>query len=98
VATSDSANSARELAEKAVALAAGNGAGDAARSRAALITQAGDEQAPLEQARDLLVRRIRMRSDDFPATYGLSLLNGALSQLGKKDDLSWKPRVWKLPR
>lgn len=97
MATSDSASSAREIADKAVALA-GDRASDGARSRAALITQAGDEQAPLERARDLLVRRIRMRSDDFPATYGLSLLNAALSQLGKKDDVAWKPRVWKLPR
>jgi hypothetical protein len=97
VATSDSANSAREIADKAVALA-GNGGGDPARSREALLTLAGDEQVPLEQARELLVRRIRMRSDDFSATSGLSLLNAALSQLGKKDDVAWKPRVWKLPR
>jgi hypothetical protein len=95
VATSKSADSAREIADKAVSLA---GNGTAADSRAALIRLAGDSSTPLEQARELLVRRIRTRSDDFGATSGLMLLNAALSQIGKKDDFEWQPRVWRLPR
>jgi hypothetical protein len=95
VATSKSADSAREIADKAVSLA-GNGAG--ADSQAALIKLAGDSSTPLEQARELLVSRIRTRSDDFSATSGLMLLNATLSQIGKKDDLEWQPRVWRLPR
>ncbi len=97
MATSKSADSAREIADKAVSLA-GNGAGAGADCRAALIKLAGDSSTPLEQARDLLVRRIRTRSDDFSATSGLMLLNATLSQIGKKDDLEWQPRVWRLPR
>jgi hypothetical protein len=62
VATSKSADSAREIADKAVSLA---GNGTAADSR---------------------------------ATSGLMLLNAALSQIGKKDDFEWQPRVWRLPR
>jgi hypothetical protein len=96
VATAKSASTPREIADKAVSLAA-DGAGDRTKDRAALIDLAGDLALPLEQARQLLVGRIRMRSDDFSATSGLTLLNTALSQVGKIDDLEWQPRKWKLP-
>jgi hypothetical protein len=91
------ANVSREIADRAVSLAAGSD-DDLAGARAALIKLAGDEAGPLEQARDVLVRRIRMRSNDFPATSGLSLLNATLSKLGKVDDMEWQPRKWHLPR
>jgi hypothetical protein len=91
------ASTPREIADKAVSLATGD-AGDLSKARSTLIDLAGDVALPLEQARELLVRRIRTRSDDFAATAGLSLLNGTLSQVGKVDDLEWQPRRWKLPR
>jgi hypothetical protein len=90
-------NSSLEIADRAVALATGTDE-ELAGARAALIKLAGDEVGPLESARDLLVRRIRLRSDDFPATSGLSLLNATLSKLGKADSVEWKPRVWRFPR
>jgi len=90
-------NTPRDIADRAVALSTG-GDGDPAGDRAALIKLAGDAAGPLEQARQLLVRRIRQRSDDFGATSGLSLLNATLSEVGKVDDVAWKPRHWRLPR
>ena len=86
----------REIAERAVALATGTD-GDHAGDRAALIELAGNEVGPLEQAREVLVRRIRTRSDDFPATSGLALLNATLSKFGKRDDVEWQPRKWRIP-
>jgi hypothetical protein len=97
VASPKSSNAARDIADRAVALASGDGDSDRAGAPAALIKLAGDETGPLELARQLLVRRIRTRSDDFPATSGLSLINIALSQLGPRDDLEWQPRVWRIP-
>jgi hypothetical protein len=97
VATAKPASTPRQIADKAVSLAADQ-AGDRHKARATLIGLAGDVAIPLEQARELLVRRISTRSDDFPATAGLSLLNGTLSQVGKVDDLEWQPKVWRLPR
>jgi hypothetical protein len=90
-------NPSLEIADRAVALANGTD-DDLAGARATLIKLAGDKAGPLEQARELLVRRIRLRSDDFPATSGLSLLNATLSKLGKIDDVEWKPKVWRFPR
>ncbi len=89
---------ARDIADQAVTLASrGDGGDGRAQARATLIESAGDQAGPLELARKLLVRRIRIRSDDYAATSGLSLLNTALSQLGPRDDLEWKPRVWRIP-
>ena len=87
--------SSTEISERAIALAA-----DADRKGAvtALMTLSGDTAAGLEGARDILVRRIRIRSDDFEATSGLSLVNSALGQVGWHDDNSWQPKKWKLPR
>jgi hypothetical protein len=90
-------NPSREIADRAVALATSND-GDQKEDTAELLELAGNEAGPLEEARRLLVRRIRTRSDDFQATAGLSLLNAALSQLGKRDDLAWTPRQWRIPR
>jgi hypothetical protein len=94
----------REIADQAVALALATGTGtgtgtggDHAGDRAALLKLAGDEAGPLEEARELLVRRIRTRSDDYPATSGLSLLNATLSMLGKEDPVEWQPRKWRIP-
>jgi hypothetical protein len=87
----------RDIADRAVALSTGSDK-DRNGGPTALIKLAGNTAEPLEQARELLVRRIRQRSDDYDATRGLSLLNSALSNLGKVDDLAWKPRVWHLPR
>lgn len=86
-----------QIADKAVALAADRDA-DKKQSRATLIKLADDLAAPLEEARELLVGRIRTRSNDFAATGGLSLLNASLSEVGKVDELAWKPRIWKLKR
>jgi len=46
----------------------------------------------------VLVRRIRLRSDDFQATSGLSLINAALGQVGWADPMEWQPKKWRLPR
>ncbi|MDQ6617735.1 MAG: hypothetical protein M3083_24025 [Actinomycetota bacterium] len=92
-----SPSSSREIADQAVALANGTDS-ERAGAHAALIRLAGDATGPLEQARKLLVRRIRIRSDDYSATSGLTLLNATLSQLGPRDDMEWQPRVWRLPR
>jgi hypothetical protein len=90
-------NAPRDIADRAVALAAGSD-NELAAARTTLIKLAGDAAGPLELARDVLVRRIRLRSDDFPATSGLSLLNAALSKLGKEDNLEWQPKHWRFPR
>jgi hypothetical protein len=91
-------SSSREIADRAVALATGNdGESDRDKARATLIEMAGDKSGPLEEARKLLVGRIRMRSDDFPATGGLSLLNATLTKLGWTDSVEWQPRVWRIP-
>lgn len=87
----------RDIADRAVALSTGSDK-DRDGGAATLVKLAGNTAGPLEQARELLVRRIRQRSDDFDATRGLALLNSALSNLGKDDDLAWKPRSWRLPR
>jgi hypothetical protein len=90
-------NPSAEIADRAVALAGGSD-DELSGARATLIKLAGDQVGLLEGARDVLVRRIRLRSDDFPATSGLSLLNATLSKLGKADNLEWQPKVWRLPR
>ena len=87
----------RDIADRAVALSTGSDE-DLASARTTLIKLAGNVTGPLEQARELLVRRIRQRSDDYPATSGLSLLNATLSKVGKVDDLEWQPRKWRFPR
>ena len=87
--------SSNEISERAIVLAS---EGDRAGAVTTLVTYAGDKSASLEEARDVLVKRIRIRSDDFPATSGLSLINSALSKMGPVGTSTWKPRKWRLPR
>jgi hypothetical protein len=87
--------SSNEISERAIALA---GEDDRAGAVTALASYAGDQHSSLELARDILVKRIRIRSDDYPATSGLTLINRALSQVGSPGTSTWKPRKWRLPR
>ena len=83
-----------DLAERSIALAA---SGDRNGAVNELVDAAGDVDA-LEEARDLLVRRIQARSDDYEATAGLTLLNAAIATAGPKAEVTWKPKKWRLPR
>ena len=83
-----------DLAERAIALAT---SGDRNGAVSELVESAGDVDA-LEEARDLLVRRIQARSDDYEATAGLTLLNAAIGAVGPKAEVTWKPKQWRLPR
>ena len=85
---------ATDLAERAIALAT---SGDRNGAVSDLVESAGDVDA-LEEARDLLVRRIQARSDDYEATAGLTLLNLAIAAAGPKAEVTWKPKKWRLPR
>jgi hypothetical protein len=84
-----------QISDRAIALAPG---GERDKAVTELIGLAGDVAGPLEDARDVLVRRIRLRSDDFSATAGLSLINAALGRVGWADPMEWQPRKWRLPR
>jgi len=75
------------ISDRAMALAAG---GDRATAVTELIGLAAEQALPLEEARDILVRRIRLRSDDYQATSGLSLINAALGQVGWADPMEWR--------
>ncbi|MDP9073233.1 MAG: hypothetical protein M3N98_03480 [Actinomycetota bacterium] len=86
-----------QISDRALALSEG-GPDDRDKSVAELISLAGQASGPLEVARDVLVRRIRIRSDDFPASSALSLVNAALGQVGWADPVEWQPRKWRLPR
>ena len=85
---------ATDLAERAIALVT---SGDRNGAVSELVESAGDVDA-LEEARDLLVRRIQARSDDYEATAGLTLLNAAIAAVGPKAEVTWKPKQWRLPR
>jgi hypothetical protein len=63
-----------------------------------LIRLADGQRPPLEQARDELVRRLQLRSDDYAATVGLTVLNAALAEIGWAAPFIWEPRKWRLPR
>ena len=84
-----------QISDRAIGLAPDP---DRDKSVSELIGLAGDKAGPLEAARDVLVRRIRLRSDDFSATSGLSLINAALAKIGWVDPMEWQPRKWRLPR
>jgi hypothetical protein len=77
------------LATTASALA-GNDVQD--RSVQKLIRLAEGRRSTLEQARGELVDRIRLRSDDYAATAGLTLLNAALAEVGWPAAIIWEPR------
>jgi hypothetical protein len=82
------------IGETAIALAGG---GDRDRAVRELIRLARGRRPALHQARDELVRRIRLRSDDYEATAGLTLLNAALSEVGWPAAITWEPRRgWRL--
>ena len=85
-----------DLAQRAIALALAT-SGDRDGAVSELIGMATDVDA-LEQARDLLVRRIHARSDDYQATAGLTLINAAIAAAGPKAAVTWKPKKWRLPR
>jgi hypothetical protein len=56
-----------------------------------LITLAGGCREPLERARDALQRRLWRRSDDFEATQGLRIIEGALGRVARPDE-PWASR------
>jgi hypothetical protein len=87
------------IADRAVALAAASHVGGAGGGEelGELIRLADDDAVRLVEARDVLVRRIQLRSDDYAATGGLTLLNAAIAGVGWHGDFTWKPRNWKLP-
>lgn len=78
-----------QISDRAMALGAER---DRAKSVTELIGLAADKPGPLEVARDVLVKRIRLRSDDYLASSGLTLVNTALGQIGWPADSTWKPR------
>jgi hypothetical protein len=82
-------DSANRIADRAVALAAdGNRDGVVGQ----LIRLAEGNRASLEEARDALVRRISMRSDDYEATGGLTVINAALAEVGWPAGITWESR------
>jgi hypothetical protein len=79
-----------QISDRAMALGPD---GDRAKSVTELIGLAADTPGPLEAARQVLVKRIRLRSDDYAASSGLSLVNAALGQVGWPAESTWKPRT-----
>ena len=84
-----------QISERAIALATEDNRDGAANE---LIRLADNQISALEGARDILVRRIRLRSDDYAATKGLTLINQAIAKVGWPDPVEWKPRKWRIPR
>jgi hypothetical protein len=82
------------VAERAITLATD---GDRNGAVSELIRLAGDVDS-LERARDVLVRRLDAKSDDYQATAGLTLLNAAIATVGPKAGVTWKPKKWRIPR
>ncbi len=91
---------AAEVAERAIALgsAALGSSTDRHGSVSELIRLAQNDIQTLEEARGMLVRRLQLRSDDYAATGGLTLINAAIGSVGWPDPMEWKPRRWLLPR
>jgi hypothetical protein len=77
------------LATTASALAGNDAQGRAVQE---LIRLAEGRRSTLEQARGELCGRIRLRSDDYAATSGLTLLNAALAEIGWPATITWEPR------
>jgi hypothetical protein len=69
------------------------GTGDADRAVRELIRLSDGRRLPLEQARDELVGRIRLHSDDYEATSGLTALNAALAEVGWMAAITWESRT-----
>lgn len=57
-----------------------------------LIRLVDGQRRPLEQARDEMVRRLRLRSDDYKATAALTVLNTTLAEIGWPAPLVWESR------
>jgi hypothetical protein len=81
--------------DSAVALADNS---DRDRAVQELIRLAGGQRPPLEHARDDLVRRLRLHSDDYDATAGLTVVNAALAEIGWPAPFIWEARKWRLHR
>lgn len=72
-----------ELSDLALELARRGGAnGSAAKAVERLVAESSGRRELLEEARSILVLRIRRRSGDFEATGALSLVLRALSEVG----------------
>jgi hypothetical protein len=84
-----------QIAEEAVRLAEG---GDRETAVNELVRLADGDIQQLESARDVLVHRLRRRTDDYAATKGLTAINGAIARIGWPDPLEWKPRKWRIRR
>jgi hypothetical protein len=80
------------IAERAVALAGGSGASSLEVDQAARSLAGSADRRALEGAQTELVRRVRLRSDDYQATAGLSLVNKALALTGWQNPYDWKHR------
>jgi hypothetical protein len=80
------------IVERAVALGAASSGPDRDGALGELIHLAGDQPAPLHDARAILVGRVRLQSGDYAATGGLTLVNAAIARLGWHGDHTWKPR------
>lgn len=79
------------VAERALTLASSAQPGEDTNP---LVSQLADgaDQSSLSQARQYLVGRIQLRTDDYQATAALSLVNKALARVGWRDPYSWKHR------
>jgi hypothetical protein len=86
-----------QLADAAVRLAEGGELDRDAGVNDLVRLSEGDVQR-LEDARQVLVRRLLARSNDYAATKGLTLLNAAIARVGWPDPVAWKPRKWRIPR
>jgi len=82
------------LATRAVALAREVRAGSKDQPTAVreLASAIGPQDQRLVSARDELLQRVHLASDDFQATAALALVNKALAQAGWQDPYSWKHR------
>lgn len=61
-----------------------------ARAIDALVAMSGSRREPLERARAEFQRRLARRSDDFDATQGLRMVEGALGLVDRPGGL-WAP-------
>jgi hypothetical protein len=84
-----------QIADEAVRLAE-RGDRDVAVKELVLLAD-GDTQR-LEAAREVLVGRLRLSTDDYSATKGLVVVNAAIARAGWVDPVEWKPRKWRIPR
>jgi hypothetical protein len=79
------------IADRAVRLTAATGGATLGTDAIAELAAAGDREA-LEAVRAELLNRIHQRSDDYPATVALTLVNKALATVGWLDPYDWRRR------